>query len=137
MYGLPSLWKQNKNRGEGSSCSNKINGVFNYVLACYMSDHYRQWSQTCWLKSNYAAHLRHLTLSYSLPSLLFPHTKNGKTCLWEFERIKWVMQVICEQSVDMAVMYDRIVFQCPYCSPRLPLDKLQIISRVFSFDLKV
>ena len=39
---------EDKNKkGDGGCCSKKINGMFNYALAYYMTDHYRQWSQTC------------------------------------------------------------------------------------------
>lgn len=29
---------------EREALLNEVNGVFSYVLACYMIDHYRQWS---------------------------------------------------------------------------------------------
>lgn len=78
-------------------------------------------------------------------SLLFPHMKNGdNTYLGEFERIKWGMQVICEQSIHnirwcvwQAYVTEMSIFQCPGCSPRSSLGMLQIIPRVFSFDLKI
>lgn len=104
-----------------------------------MSDHYRQWSQTCLGRNPTVLHAWGI---WPWASYLFPHMKNGdNTYLGEFERIKWGMLVICEQSIHklrqhpwQAYITETSIFQCLNWTP---LDILQIIPRVFFWSRRV